>query len=82
MNLSISHDSEVEAIAFSFLFLEISLALGVINGYEKTKSNAFTTPNLKGLLVLKQKKKKSSRRRKWRRWREKVYSAKGEEWWL
>ena len=71
MNFSISHDSEVEAIAFPFLFLEVSLALGAIDGYGKTKSNAFTTPNLKGLLVLEQKKKeKRRRRRKWRRWRE------------
>ena len=57
MNLSISHDSEVEAFAFPFLFLEVSPALDAINGYGKTKSNAFTTPNLKGLLVLEQKKK-------------------------
>ena len=64
MNLSISHDSEVEAIAFPFLFLEVSLALGAINGYGKTKSNAFTTPNLKWLLVLKQKKRERSRRRR------------------
>ena len=53
MNLSLSHDSEVEAVA-----------LGAINGYGKTKSNAFTTPNLKGLLVLEQKKKEESRRRR------------------
>ena len=64
MNLSISHDSEVEAFAFPFLFLEVSPALGAINGYGKTKSNAFTTPNLKGLLVLEQKKKEESRRRR------------------
>ena len=64
MNLSISHDSEVEACAFPFLFLEVSPALDVINGYGKTKSNAFTTPNLKGLLVLEQKKKEESRRRR------------------
>ena len=64
MNLSISHDSEVEAFAFPFLFLEVSLALGAINGYGKTQSNAFTTPNLKGLLVLEQKKKEESRRRR------------------
>ena len=57
MNLSISHDSEVEAFAFPFLFLEVSPALDAINGYGKTKNNAFTTPNLKGLLVLEQKKK-------------------------
>ena len=64
MNLSISHDSEVEAFVFPFLFLEVSAALGAINGYEKTKSNAFTTPNLKGLLILEQKKKEESRRRR------------------
>ena len=64
MNLSISHDSEVEAFDFPFLFLEVSLALDAINGYGKTKSNAFTTPNLKGLLVLGQKKKEESRRRR------------------
>ena len=57
MNLSISHDSEVEAIAFPFLFLEVSLALGAINGYGKTKSNTFTTPNIKGF-------SSSSKRRK------------------
>ena len=46
------------------------MALGAINGYGKTKSDTFTTPNLKGLLVLEQKKKEvSKRRRKWRRWR-------------
>ena len=64
MNLSISHDSEVEEIAFPFLFLEVSLALGAINGYGKIKSYAFTTPNLKYLLVPEQKKKESSRRRR------------------
>ena len=64
MNLSISHDSEVEAFAFPFLFLEVSPALDAINGYGKTKSNAFTTPNLKGLPVLEQKKKEESRRRR------------------
>ena len=64
MNLSISHDSEVEAFAFPFLFLEVSPALDAINGYGKTKSNAFTTPNLKCLLVLEQKKKEESRRRR------------------
>ena len=64
MNLSISHDSEVEAFAFPFLFLEVSPALDAINGYGKTKSNAFTKPNLKGLLVLEQKKKEESRRRR------------------
>ena len=58
MNLSISHDSEVEAFAFPFLFLEVSPALGAINGYRKIKSNTFTTPNLEGLLVLEQNKKK------------------------
>ena len=64
MNLSISHDSEVEAFAFPFLFLEVSPALDAINGYGKTKSYAFTTPNLKCLLVLEQKKKEESRRRR------------------
>ena len=64
MNLSISYDSEVEAFAFPFLFLEVFPALGAINGYGKTKSNAFTTPNLEGLLVLEQKKKEESRRRR------------------
>ena len=64
MNLSISHDSEVEAFAFPFLFLEVSPALDAINGYGKTKSNAFTTPNLKGLLVVEQIKKEESRRRR------------------
>ena len=64
MNLSISYNSKVEAVAFPFLFLEASLALGAINGYEKIKSNAFTTPNLKCLLVLEQKKKKRMRRRR------------------
>ena len=64
MNLSISHGSEVEAFAFPFLFLEVSPALDAINGYGKTKSNAFTTPNLKCLLVLEQKKKEESKRRR------------------
>ncbi|QHO46382.1 uncharacterized protein DS421_6g186880 [Arachis hypogaea] len=64
MNLSISYDSEVEAFSFSFLFLEVSLALGAINGYGKIKSNAFTTPNLKGLLVLEQKKKERRGRKR------------------
>ena len=54
----------MEAFAFPFLFLEVSPALDAINGYGKTKSNAFTTPNLKGLLVLEQKKKEESRRRR------------------
>ena len=63
MNLSVSHDSEVEAFAFPFLFLEVSPALGAINGYGNTNSNAFSTPKLKGLLVLEQKKKEGSRRR-------------------
>ena len=54
----------MEAFVFPFLFLEVSPALGAINGYGKTKSNAFTTPNLKGLLVLEQKKKEESRRRR------------------
>ena len=35
MNLSISYDSELEATAFPFLFLEVSPALGAINGYGK-----------------------------------------------
>ena len=52
------------ATTFPFLFLEGSPALDAINGYGKTKSNAFTTPNLKGLLVLEQKKKEESRRRR------------------
>ena len=64
MNLSISHDSEVEVIAFPFLFLEVFLALGVINGYGKTKSNAFTTLNLKCLLVPEQKKKERKKEKK------------------
>ena len=64
MNLSISHDSEVEAFAFPFLFLEVSPALDAIMVMEKRKSNAFTTPNLKCLLVLEQKKKEESRRRR------------------
>ena len=79
MNLSISHDSEVEAFAFPFLFLEVSPAFGAIDGYGKIKSNTFTTSNLKGLLVLEQKKKEKSRRRKWRRWRGFTGSAKGEK---
>ena len=54
----------MEAFAFPFLFLEVSPALDAINGYGKTKSNDFTTPNLKGLLVLEQKKKEESRRRR------------------
>ena len=52
----------MEAFAFPFLFLEVSPALGAINDYRETKSNAFTTPNLEGLLVLEQKKKEESRR--------------------
>ena len=63
MNLSISHDSEVKDFAFPFLFLEVSPALDAINGYGKTKSNAFTTPNLEGLLLLEQKGKEKSRKR-------------------
>ena len=43
MNLSISHDSELEATAFPFLFLEVSAALGAINGYEKQKAKLFHT---------------------------------------
>ena len=81
MNLSISHDSEVKAFVFPFLFLEVSSALGAINGYGKTKSNAFTTPNLKCLLVLEQKKKERRRRRR-RKMKERergVYSAKGKK---
>ena len=38
--------------------------LDATNGCGKTKSNAFTTPNLKCLLVLEQKKKEESRRRR------------------
>ena len=64
MNLSISHDSEVEAFAFPFLFLEVSPALDAIMVMEKRKSNALTTPNLKCLLVLEQKKKEESKRRR------------------
>ena len=64
MNLSIFYDSEVEAFAFPFLFLEVFPALGAINGYEKTKSNVFTITNLEGLLILEQKKKEESRRRR------------------
>ena len=64
MNFSISHDSEVEDFAFPFLFLEVSLALGAINGYENTKSNAFSTPNLKCLLILEQKKKEGTEKKK------------------
>ena len=63
MDLSISHESEVEATAFPFLFLEVFPALGVINSYGKTKIKAFSTPNLKGLLVLEQKKIEGSRSR-------------------
>ena len=62
--LPLSYRPLMEAFVFPFLFLEVSLALGAINGYGKTKSNAFTTPNLKGLLVLEQKKKEESRRRR------------------
>jgi len=70
MNLSISYDSEVEALAFSFFFLEVSPALDAINSYGKTQSITFTTPNLKGLLVLEQKKKEGTeKKKKWRRWR-------------
>ena len=64
MNLSISHDSEVEAFAFPFLFLEVSLAFGAINGYGKTKSFSFYHTKLRRLLVLEQKKKEESRRRR------------------
>ena len=73
----------MEEISFPFLFLEVSLALGAINDYGKTKSNAFTTPNLKCLLVLEQKKKEESRRR---RNEEEgngfVFGQKGEKWCL
>ena len=80
MNLSISHDSEVKAIAFPFHFLEVSLALGAINGYGKIKSNAFTTPNLKFLLVSEKKKKERRVRRRKMEERERgVYSAKGKK---
>ena len=58
MNLSISHDSEVEAFAFPFLFLEVSPALGAISGYGKQKALAFPTPNLEWLPVLEQKRRK------------------------
>ena len=57
----------MKAFAFPFLFLEVSPALGAITGYEKIKSNALTTPNLEGLLVLEQKRKEESRRRRNRR---------------
>ena len=57
MNLSISHGSEVEAFVFPFLFLEVSLALGAINGYGKTKKLRFYHTKLRMLLALEQKKK-------------------------
>ena len=42
MSLSISHDSEVEAFVFPFLFFfEVSLALGAINDYGKIKKLYF-----------------------------------------
>ena len=41
MNLSISHDSEVEAFAFPFPFLEEIPVLGAIDGEWKIKSLGF-----------------------------------------
>ena len=64
MNLSISHDSEVEAFVFSFPFLEDSPALGAINGYGKTKSLCFYHTKLKILLALEQEKKEKKKKKK------------------
>ena len=64
MNLSISHDSEVEAFVFPFPFLEDSPALGAIDGSGKQKRLCFDHTKLKILLVLEQKKKEESKRRR------------------
>ena len=57
MNLSISHDSEVEAFVFPFPFLEDTPALGAIDGNGKTKSLCFYHTKLKILLALEQERK-------------------------
>ena len=45
--LPLSYRPLMEAFVFPFLFLEVSLALGAINGYGKNKkAMLFTTPNL------------------------------------
>ena len=54
MNLSISHDSEVEVFVFPFPFLEDSPVLGAINGNGKTKSLCFYHTKLRILLALEQ----------------------------
>ena len=57
MNLSFSHDSEVEAFAFPFPFLEETPVLGAIDGEWKIKSLGFLPHQTKNLLVLEQKRK-------------------------
>ncbi|QHO34451.1 uncharacterized protein DS421_9g267050 [Arachis hypogaea] len=47
MNLSISHDSEVEAFAFSFLFLEVFSGLGCHKWLWKNKKQCFYHTKLK-----------------------------------
>ena len=56
--LPLSYRPLMEAFVFHFLFLEVSLALGAINGYgKKQKSYAFYHTKLRMLLALEQKKK-------------------------
>ena len=57
MNISISHDSEVEAFVFPFPFLEDSPALGSIDGSGKQKRLCFDHTKLKRLLTLEQENK-------------------------
>ena len=64
MNLSISHDSEVEAFVFPFPFLEDSPALGAIDGSGKQKRLCFDHTKLKILLVLEQEKKEEKKKKK------------------
>ena len=77
MNLSISHDSEVEAFVFPFSFLEDTPALGAIDGNGKTKSLCFYHTKLKILLTLEQERKEEKKKKKkiWYRGRD-VGSAK------
>ena len=64
MNLSISHDSDVEAFVFPFPFLEDSSALGAIDGNGKTKRLCFDHTKLKILLALEQEKKEEKKKKK------------------
>ena len=64
--LPLSYRPLMEAFVFPFLILEVSLALGAINGYgKKQKSSAFTTPNLECCSPSSKRRKNKRRRRRY-----------------